>query len=168
MQAISIRPEWAHLIYCELKTVECRTWRVKAPCDLLMCTSARGYKYFPGGYAVAVIHVTECVPFTERHLDASMMEDMPEKPSYAWLISGCWAIDPFPVKGKLHIFDVPEPEGGLRYLDTEREIYDAFKPLMPAMPSTFEDAWESEDFGLMLRFDYQPEDDSGFELPAQP
>ena len=150
MKAISIRPEWAHLIFCGLKSVEVRTWRVEAPCELLMCTSARSCRYFPGGYAVGVIHVSECVPFTEDMLDAAMMEEMPGKPSCGWVIDACWACEPFPVKGKLRIYDVPGPEGGLRCLDTSEEVYEAHRPLIPGMPPTFEGALRDERYGAML------------------
>ena len=159
MKAVSVRPEWAHLIFCELKTVEVRTWRVKAPCDLIMCTSARKYKYFPGGQAVARIHVTECVPMIPRLLDEAMMDEMPEKQSYAWIINGVYAFEPFPVKGKLHLFDIEPPEGGLKYIETEQGLYDAYKPLLPSMPDSFEEAYESPEWGSIVRFDYCQGDD---------
>lgn len=153
LKAVSVRPEWAHLIFCEIKSIEVRTWRVKAPCDLWLCTSNRKYKYFPGGYCVAQMHITECVKMIPRLLDAACMDEMPEKDSYGWIINGVYACEPFPVKGKLHLYDIEEPEGGIRWLDTPMDIYNAYKPLLPGMPDTFEEAYNSIDYGAIMHFD---------------
>lgn len=150
MKAISIRPEYAAMIYAGFKRVEVRSWKVDAPCDLLMCTSKRRFKYFPGGYAVAVIHV-ECVTkLTEAMLDDACMDEMPEKPMYAWVLSACWGIEPFPVKGKLHIYDVEPPKGEVEFLpDGVQVTYDALKPLTPAMPS-LEECLEAPDWSPLF------------------
>lgn len=36
------------------------------------------------------------------------MEEMPEKPSYAWILDSLEWIEPFEVKGRLHLFDVED------------------------------------------------------------
>ena len=33
---------------------------------------------------------------------------MPDKPCYAWRLDGLRYVEPFPVKGRLNIFDVPD------------------------------------------------------------
>lgn len=38
------------------------------------------------------------------------MSEMPDKPAYAWLLKDMRPVRPFPVKGRLHLFDVPEEQ----------------------------------------------------------
>lgn len=158
MEAISLWPEWAHLIFCGFKSIEVRTWKISAPRELLLCTSKQKYKYFPGGYAVGIMKVADCVPFTEEHLEGAWMlpEEMPTKPSYAWMLDWFSPIKPFPVKGKVSIYNVDKDPEDFEYLDTNRAIYDAYRPLLPELPKTFEEARAAKDFGAMF---FWPEDE---------
>lgn len=158
MEAISLWPEWAHLIFCGLKSIEVRTWKISTPRELPLCTSKYDYKYFPGGYAVGIMKVAECVPFTEEHLKAAMTqpEEMPTKPSYAWMLDWFKPIKPFPVKGKVSIYNVDKDPADFEYLETNRAIYDAYAPLLPELPKSYEEARTTPDFGAMFMW---PEED---------
>lgn len=150
MQAVSIWPEWAHAIYAGAKRVEVRSWRVKAPCDLLMCTSKRKYDYFPAGYAVALLHVEACVPMHAGLLEDACMDEMPEGNQFAWVLTACWPIEPFEVKGSMHIFEVDKDENELNFLQSDEEIFAALKPITPMMPDTLEEARRTEGFDCIF------------------
>lgn len=110
MKALSIMPFWAGLVLFGEKTVECRTWKTDYRGDLLICASSRRESGFISGMALCVVTLADIVPFTEKHLEAACMlpEEMPEKPSWAWVLEDVGQIEPFPVKGKLHLFDVDD------------------------------------------------------------
>jgi hypothetical protein len=153
MKAISIQPQWAHLIALGWKNIECRTWQTKAPCDILMVTSKKSYPYFPGGYAVAVLHIEAISEMHEGLLENAFMEEMPAKKSYAWHITSYCPCKPFPVKGKLHLYDVPQefddletiPDGAT-YEEISTTIFNWLKPLIKEMPDTLEEALQREEF----------------------
>ena len=153
MKAISLRPEYAHLIALGWKNVECRTWKTEAPCDLLMATSKHNYPYFPAGYAVGVIHVENITDMKEEFLENAFMDEMLDKKAYAWHLTGYYPCKPFPVKGKLHIYDVPQEPEDLEFLTDEMSpeelqstLYSWLKPLIKEMPDTLEEALQREEF----------------------
>lgn len=109
MKAISIRNPFAHFIMCGEKTVECRTWQTSYRGDLLICSSANPkVKNTISGHAVCVVTLESIEPFTKDHLDAACMGDLPEEKSFAWHLTNMRLIKPFPVKGKLNIFEVDD------------------------------------------------------------
>lgn len=109
MKAISIRNPHAHFILCDEKTVECRSWKTDYRGDLLICSSANPkIKNTICGHALCVARLDNIEPFTEEHLDKACMGDMPEGKSYAWHLSNVRVIKPFPVKGKLNLFEVDD------------------------------------------------------------
>lgn len=127
MKALSVSPWWSTAILQGAKTVECRTWQTNYRGDLLICTSSRREPGGIPGHAICIVELVDIVPFTEDHIDAACMCGMPGKPSYAWLLGGVEYIEPFPVKGRLHLFDVPDDsihiiEGG-EDEDVLREVY---------------------------------------------
>ena len=110
MKALSLLPEWAQMVYFAEKFVECRTWKTDYRGDLLICASSKKLTGTIDSHAVCVVTLEDVVPFTEEHLDQACMDEMPDKESYAWIFSNVWLIEPFPVKGKLHLFDVPDEQ----------------------------------------------------------
>ncbi|MDR1797560.1 MAG: ASCH domain-containing protein [Clostridiales Family XIII bacterium] len=110
MKALSIRGAYIIDIMKGAKTIEYRTWQTPYRGDLLLVSSsnphveyqnpADGKWYgasmrglFPLGQAMCVIHLTDC----EKHGD-----------EYHWLFDNVRFVKPFPVKGKLHLYDVEE------------------------------------------------------------
>ena len=110
MKALSIMPYWANLVMLGEKTVECRTWRTDYRGDLLICASSRRNSGCIAGMALCVATLEDIVPFTKKHLDDACMDadEMPDKPSWAWILKDAGPIEPFAVKGQLHLFDVDD------------------------------------------------------------
>ena len=109
MKAISIRNPYAHFILCEEKTVECRSWQTDYRGDLLICSSAAPkIKNTISGHALCIARLDSIEPFKKEHLDAACMGDMPDGKNYAWHLTDIRVIKPFPVKGKLSLFEVDD------------------------------------------------------------
>lgn len=107
MKALSLRPEWAMPVLLGWKTIECRTWKTDYRGDLLICSSSRPCACAIARHALCIVSLDKIEPFTGRHLDDACMDIVP-KNAYAWHLSNLRWIEPFEVKGKLHIYDVPD------------------------------------------------------------
>lgn len=133
MKALSVQPYWATAILQEAKTIECRTWKTDYRGDLLICASSG--PWWAGsikGHALCVVELLDIVPFKRRHLKDACMDQIPDKPSYAWLLGDPLFVEPFGVKGKLHLFDVDDAlvtpiAPGASFAEFAEEHY---KPLM--------------------------------------
>lgn len=109
MKALSVQPYWATAILQKAKTVECRTWKTDYRGDPLICASSG--PWWAGSirkHALCVVELVDIVPFRRRHLVGARMDHMPDKPSYAWMLGAPLFVEPFEVKGKLHLFDVDD------------------------------------------------------------
>ena len=120
MKALSVRQPWATLIACGEKTVECRSWKTSYRGPLLICASkgdsvGEDGLVCPGGVALAVVNLVDVRPMTRADLYAAVMDDLePEDQEevlkgYAWHLKLQYAVVPFPVKGKLNIYEVDAP-----------------------------------------------------------
>lgn len=109
MKALSVRPEWAIPIVVGMKTVECRTWKTSYRGDLLICSSSKPTDGCVHGHALCVASLDSIEPFKKKHLYDAVMDDldMPDE-AYAWVLSNIRMVEPFPVKGKLNLYDVPD------------------------------------------------------------
>lgn len=111
-KALAFQEPYATLITLGLKTVECRSKRIKEPIkDLVVCASKTARIFYPiptlvYGYAIGLVDVVDCVPFTKEHLPAAMMSQMPDKDSYAWILENSRMIKPFEVKASVGFFNV--------------------------------------------------------------
>ncbi len=103
MKALSVKQPWANLIAAGDKTIETRTWATEYRGDLLI-VSSKTPKFEPAGYALAIVRLTECRLMTARDQLEACCEIYPN--AYAWILKDIRKIQPFPVKGKLGIFDV--------------------------------------------------------------
>ena len=112
MKALSLMPCWADAVFWGEKTIEARTWKTDYRGDLLICASSRKQSGYIPGKAICVVTLTDIEPFGPQHCKAAGMEpdEMPNKPSYAWHFEDVQWVEPFDVKGKLHLFDVPDEE----------------------------------------------------------
>ena len=109
MKALSVKPLWATAILQEVKRIEWRSWSTDYRGPLLICASSA--PWYAGSickHALCVVDLVDVVPFEEEHLYWACMDEMPDKPGYAWLLSEPSFIVPFEVKGKLHLFDVDD------------------------------------------------------------
>ena len=129
MKAMSVRQPWASLIAYGVKTIEVRSWRTDFRGKLLICASGRDVVeegvLFYAGYALCTVDLVDIKPLTNRDLKKACMGELPEEPQWAWVLKNAAEITPFPVKGKLHLYEVdaiPVPlpdtfESHLEFLD---------------------------------------------------
>jgi hypothetical protein len=123
MKALSLKPEWAHQILCGEKNIEYRTWQTKHRGDLLICSSANPKrKGMISGHALIVCTLSDIIYNEHDGI-------------YEWHLTNFREIIPFPVKGKLNLYDVDDSL--IKYLpsdmtDEEAENYynKYFVPLM--------------------------------------
>jgi hypothetical protein len=122
MKALSFRQPWATLIVIGEKTIEWRSWKTGYRGDILVCSSSTKQDLnwskmtpderdcFPLGQAIGIVTISDMRPFAKADFDAACMDDnfdvMPDPPGYAWVLENPREIEAFPVKGKLHLFDV--------------------------------------------------------------
>ena len=127
MKALSIRQPWASLVAAGLKTVECRTWKTKYRGPLLICSSKGDFEIndgmiAPGGMALGVVELVDIAPMVEADLEAAYLptewhEDALK--GFAWHMKKLYEIKPFPIKGKLNIYNVDIEERALERLPPE-------------------------------------------------
>ncbi len=109
MKALTLAPDWGMLMLQGEKTIEYRTWKTNYRGDILICTSAKHIRGCISGHALLIAKLIDCVPFESKHLDAAAMDEMPDS-GYAWILDDFRMIQPFPVKGRLGLFDVTNPD----------------------------------------------------------
>ena len=103
MKAISIKESWAELIASGRKTIETRTWKTKFRGDILIVASRKPVTK-NSGKAIAIAEVYDCKPMEKRHEEEACCEIYDRANS--WFLRNIRRIDPFPVKGKLNIYEV--------------------------------------------------------------
>lgn len=96
MKALSIHADNGAAIMAGEKTDEFRSWQTDYRGDLLICTSVKpcGAQYLHG-HAVGVVELADIV--RDRAYD------------FVWKLRRPRLIVPFPVKGKLHLYEVEAP-----------------------------------------------------------
>lgn len=131
MKALSIRQPWAALIAAGLKTIETRTWQTPYRGPLLIVAStqidrsarrwlwlrhpqamARLVRQFPGledlrGVALARVTLSGCEPMAAADTHAALCPVYAR--AWSWHLSDPHRLRPFPVRGRLMLFDVPLP-----------------------------------------------------------
>ena len=135
MKALSLMPYWADMVLWGDKTIEVRTWQTDHRGDLLICSSSRRQSGFATGCALCVVTLAGIEPFGPEHCEAAGFEpgEMPDRPSFAWHLEDLRWVEPFEVKGSLHLFDVPDDQ--IRLLEPfedeaeqERALRELFLP----------------------------------------
>ena len=95
MKALSIHAPYAFEIFTGQKVEEYRSWQTPYRGDLLICTSKRWYGAdYLHGHALCIVNLYDIEKLGDR--------------DYAWLLKDVRYIEPFPVKGKLHLFEVDD------------------------------------------------------------
>lgn len=85
------------------KTIETRTWPTKYRGELLV-VSSKTPNIEPAGYAVAIAELVDCRPMRKQDEPAAMCEVYPN--AFAWELRNVRKIKPFPVRGKLGIYEI--------------------------------------------------------------
>jgi hypothetical protein len=114
MRALSIRQPWAGLIVSGAKRLEVRSWPTKHRGPLLVCAGAavdRNARHLLAGdelrgHAIGVVEVVGCRPGTAA--DAEACGGFDPTGYYVWEFERPRAVEPFPVLGRLGLFDVAE------------------------------------------------------------
>ena len=106
MKALSIHPEYAMNIVKGLKTIEVRTWTTRYRGDLLICATAKKGKGLISGHALGVVTLADVVPMKREHAKAAMVSPYEYwGDCYAWILENPRPIKPFPMKGKLSLWE---------------------------------------------------------------
>jgi hypothetical protein len=103
MKAISIKQPWANLIASGQKTIETREWSTPYRGQILL-VSSKIPKIEPAGCAVAVADLVDCRVMTKGDENAAKCSIYPN--AFAWVLENVRAIEPFPVKGRLGLYEV--------------------------------------------------------------
>ena len=103
MKAISIKQPWANLIASGKKTIETREWATPYRGQILL-VSSKVPKIEPAGCAVAVADLVDCRVMTKADEVAAQCSIYPN--AFAWVLQNIRAIEPFPVKGQLGLYEV--------------------------------------------------------------
>lgn len=157
MKALTIKNPWAMKIWGGHKTVEQRTWKTDYRGDILITSSSPRVRNCINGHALCVVRLADVVPFGKEHLIPGCFVASNTLPQhlnyawkrardlgYAWILEDCRLIKPFPIKGKLNLWNA-DVEDRLEFFtgtteDEENEfvkkyveplIYSPFTPLLP-------------------------------------
>lgn len=101
-KAISIKGEWAILLWKGKKTIETRTWKTNYRGPILLCASKLP-KTQLSGQAFAYAELVDCRPMTPEDEEKACCLIYPR--AYSWVLENITAILPFPVKGQLGLFN---------------------------------------------------------------
>lgn len=107
MKALSVKQPWANMIAAGEKTIETRTWSTDHRGDLLI-VSSKSPNIAPAGCALAVVRLVDCRPMTERDQLEACCSVYPG--AIAWILEDIRPVEPFPVRGRIGLFDVELPQ----------------------------------------------------------
>ena len=103
MKAISIKEPWASLILSGKKTIETRTWSTKHRGKILLCASKKPKSSISGmAFAIAFLSDVQLMRKRDEFRACCNIYDK----AYSWFLVNVEPIEPFPVKGKLSLFEV--------------------------------------------------------------
>lgn len=118
MKALSVRQPWAWHIAEGRKTIECRTWGTGYRGPLLICASAAKYTtsaglVLPHGAALCLVDLVDVRRMVDADRKAARMDgilyaDFDVDRHKAWVLANPRPVQQAPVKGRLHLFEVPD------------------------------------------------------------
>lgn len=100
MKALSIHAPYIYEILSGKKKEEYRTWKPRELGRIVLCSSAKRYPGFVSGYALCTVEIKEIKEYPHQGPNGKML--------YGWLLKNVQYIEPFFVKGKLHLFDIDD------------------------------------------------------------
>lgn len=86
------------------KTIETRVWKTNYRGKLLICASKNPATTPVAGKAVAIVDLVDCRPMVKEDEVRACCEIY--EGAYSWVLENIRHIEPFPVKGKLRLFNV--------------------------------------------------------------
>ncbi len=107
VKAVSVKQPWANLIASGQKTIETRTWSTNYRGELLI-VSSKSPRIAPAGFGLAIAALVECRPMAKHDEAAACCDVYPN--AQAWVLEDIRRIDPFPVSGRLGLYEVELPE----------------------------------------------------------
>lgn len=113
-KCLSFQEPYASFIVAGQKAIECRSRKINTPIkNLVVCSSKTPsiFEPIPGltyGYAIGLVDVVDCVPISAEHIDAAMIDGMPDGEAYAWVLENPRMIKPFPVHASANFYYVDE------------------------------------------------------------
>lgn len=123
MMALCVKQPWASLIAQGFKPIETRTWPTDYRGPLLIVASKTpdreamevfqetlswaGMKTIPYGQAVCRVDLADCRFMTKEDEIAACCTIYPL--AWAWVFKNIVPVEPFPVHGKLKLFEVEMP-----------------------------------------------------------
>lgn len=115
MKALSVKQPWTEAIRQGLKPLEIRTWKTDYRGDILICASVLPDPEFDLsgenlilGHALCIVELFDITDFLPEHANAACIDYFPG--AFAWHLRNVREIKPFPVKGKLGLFEVCLPD----------------------------------------------------------
>lgn len=110
MKALSVHPLYATMIAAGEKKIEFRSWKTEFRGPLLICSSQfNDGPYYPRGYALCL---------------ANLSDIGGTKGAYQWHLSEVAPVDPFPIKGRQRLFDVPDGNITVLYKGVSNQFLD--------------------------------------------
>ena len=100
MKALSIHAPYIYEIITGTKKEEYRSWKPKEFGRILLCSSAKKYLGYVSGHALCTVKVVGIKSYPGEGPNGRVL--------YGWILGNIEYIEPFPVKGKLHLFDVDD------------------------------------------------------------
>ena len=114
MKALSVRQPWARLLSEGRKTIELRSWKTNYRGPLLICAALRphaaGVETWGDGLrgcALAIVDLIDVRTAIPADADAACV--VPEPNSFAWVVANARPVTPFPISGRLSLFEVNLP-----------------------------------------------------------
>jgi hypothetical protein len=124
LKAISVKQPWTNLIVRGFKSIETRTWPTKYRGQIVICSSLQADKAAlelyrphaekfgaispitaePAGMALCIAELYDCQRMIEAHERAALCHVYPG--AYSLFLRNIQVFEPFPVKGKLGIFEI--------------------------------------------------------------
>ena len=107
MKAISIKQPWTDLIMRGIKTIELRSWRTHYRGPLVLCVSASPkINNLPTGIAIETFDLVDIRPSISDDIEFACLA--PPENCFSWIIENpVFFKHPWPVKGRLMLFDMP-------------------------------------------------------------
>lgn len=102
-KAISLKQPWANLVTSGKKAIETRKWSTKYRGDLVICSSQKP-KIEPAGYALCIVELYDVRPMEKKDEKKACIKVYPG--AYSWFLQNLRHLKPFPVKGKLGIYNL--------------------------------------------------------------
>ena len=123
IKTLSVKQPWAWAIANGFKTIETRTWIPNHRGDILIVASLKPDKLFLDwlisqrgdgiladieyGKAIAIADLLECRPMTRADEARALCPTYPG--AFAWVLRNVRKIEPYPVKGRLGLYETAKP-----------------------------------------------------------